>query len=128
MGAMSRSKGQRGERELAALIADLTGWDVSRRVRQHDGDSDIDGVPGWSVEVKRSASPLLGTWWAQTVAQATHAYPVLFYRLDRQDWRALWPVALLLKEQRAEYWEGLEWTCNTSVQAWAAVAREISHA
>ncbi|NZA00578.1 hypothetical protein H0I39_00080 [Ottowia beijingensis] len=55
MGAMSRTKGKVGEREIAALLAELTGCDVRRRVRQHDGDSDLEGLPGWCVEVKRHA-------------------------------------------------------------------------
>jgi len=44
MGLTSRTKGRRGESELARLLADLTGWTVRRRVRQHDGDSDIDDM------------------------------------------------------------------------------------
>ena len=27
-------------------------------------------------------------------------------------------------QQRADYWRGIEWTADTTVQAWAAVARE----
>jgi len=40
MSAFSRNKGKRGEREVAGLIRELLGVDASRRVRQHDGDSD----------------------------------------------------------------------------------------
>lgn len=29
-----RTKGKSGEREIAALVRDVTGWDVKRRVRQ----------------------------------------------------------------------------------------------
>ncbi len=46
MSAMQRNKGKGGEREAAELVRDLTGWDARRRVRQHPGDSDIEGVPG----------------------------------------------------------------------------------
>lgn len=53
MSVTSRTKGQTGEREIAAIVRDLTGWDVRRRVRQHEGDGDLEGIPGWSVEVKR---------------------------------------------------------------------------
>jgi Holliday junction resolvase len=125
MSAMQRTKGQVAEREIAALIRELTGWEVRRRVRNHAGDSDLEGIPGWSVEVKRSARPQIAPWWRQTVAQATHALPVLFYRLDGAKWRAVWPVAVLMQEQRAEYWADLEWTATTTVAAWAAVAREL---
>ena len=58
MGAMQRTKGQTGEREAAALIRDLTGWDVRRRVRQHDGDSDLEGVPGLSAATLHRTSIL----------------------------------------------------------------------
>ena len=126
MTAMQRNKGQTGEREIAALVRDLTGWDVRRRVRQHDGDSDLDGVPGWSVEVKRHRTASRGdlaAWWRQSVAQAGELLPVLFYRVDRADWRAVWPLSVALVQQRAEYWSAYDWTADTTVEAWAAAAR-----
>jgi Holliday junction resolvase len=128
MGLTSRRKGQNGERELAGLLRDLTGWPVARRVRQHDGDSDLVGVPGWAVECKRRRSATradIAGWWAQTVAQAGGQLPVLFYRVDRADWRAVWPLAVHLVEQHSDMWAGYAWTCETSIEAWAAVAREL---
>ena len=127
MSALSRTKGNVGEREIANILHDITGWTVKRRVRQHDGDSDLEGVPGWSVEIKRhraAGRAEIACWWAQCVAQARGALPVLFYRLDRASWRAVWPLAITLIEQRAEYWHGYEWTAETSIEAWAAAARE----
>ncbi|HMN91663.1 MAG TPA: hypothetical protein PKC60_00390 [Hydrogenophaga sp.] len=99
MSAMQRNKGKAGERELAALLYRLTGHQVRRRVRQHEADDDLVGLPGWSVECKRyrSAAPAdVVDWWAQTVSQAcrTGSWPVLFYRLDRQPWRCVWPADL----------------------------------
>lgn len=129
MSAMQRTKGKAGEREIAALVRDLTGWDVRRRVRQHDGDSDLEGVPGWSVEVKRHASASradIARWWQQAVAQAGAALPVLFYRADRAAWRAVWPLAVCLVQQQRDYWRGVEWTADTSIEAWAAVARDAT--
>ena len=124
MSKMQRTKGQSGEREIAALVRDLTGFDVRRRVRQHDGDSDLEGVPGWAVEVKRAKDSRLPEWWLQTVEQARRgrAKPVLFYRLDRRQWRAVWPLSLLVG---GEDWGGLEWTCETTPEGWAAVMREL---
>jgi hypothetical protein len=126
---MQRTKGQAGEREAAALICDLTGWHVRRRVRQHDGDSDLEGVPGWSVEIKRHAAATrsdIARWWAQAVSQAdrTGAVPVLLYRLDRDKWRAVWPVSMHLVKQDAAMWTAYAWTVEGSPEAWAAVARE----
>lgn len=127
MGKLSRNKGKAGEREAASLIREHTGWDVRRRVRQHDGDSDLLGVPGWSVEVKRTATALpseIAGWWAQAIAEAGGEVPLLLYRANGRKWRAVWPLSVVLTQQRAEYWQGVEWTAETTVEAWAAVARE----
>ena len=127
MSRMQRNKGQSGEREAAALIRELTGWHVRRRVRQHDGDADLEGVPGWAVEIKRHRTATRGgiaRWWTQAVEQAGDLLPLLLYRADRCEWRARWPLAVLMVQQRADYWRGIEWTADTTVQTWAAVARE----
>lgn len=100
-GAMSRSKGQRGELEAAAVLSDLLGHPVRRRVRQHDGDSDLEGPPGWCwcVEVKRvKACPpsMLAQYWEQAVRQAEQVglLPLLMLRVDRaKDWSCYWPAA-----------------------------------
>lgn len=94
MTKMQRTKGQAGEREAAALLASITGHEVKRRVRQHDGDSDLD-FPGWAVEIKRHAEApphSIAGWWRQCVAQAERAGlpPLLLYRADRRPWRAVW--------------------------------------
>ena len=119
MSAMQRNKGKAGEREIAAIVRDLTGWDVRRRVRQHDGDSDLEGVPGWSVEVKRHATAARGdirAWWEQARRQANAGQvPVLFFRRDRDEWRAVWPI---------DESHGYDYTAEGSIAAWACVARE----
>lgn len=141
MSAMQRTKGAAGEREIAAIIRDLTGWEVRRRVRNHAGDSDLTGIPGWSVEVKQHKAATraeIAAWRRQACTQATTprdeasegkanvCIPVLFFRRDRDDWRAVWPVAVGLKLQRACQWSGYEWTVEGSVDAWAAVARDAA--
>lgn len=145
--AMQRTKGHSGEREAAALIRDLTGWDVRRRCRQHNGDSDLLGVPGWAIEVKRQkAAPrgLIASWWRQTVEQArvvaggeegrpgTVLIPLLVYRADRDQWRAVWPISILLlsRHDRQDMSQSgtlgeYKWTSESSVEVWASVAREI---
>lgn len=120
MSAMQRTKGQKGEREAAGLIEELTGWKVRRRVRQHDGDSDLVGVPGWSVEVKRAKEAHIAAWWRQAVQQAAQdgtTTPVLVYRIDRRDWRAVWPSGYGPLED-------LEWAVEGPIQVWAAKARD----
>ena len=131
MSGMSRTKGQTGEREIAAIIRDLTGWNVRRKVRQHEGDSDLEGVPGWTVEVKRHAEASradIARWWIQTSAQARKAVklPVLFFRADRDQWRAVWPLAAHLCTQSVERWSDYAWTVEGSPKAWAAAAREFA--
>ena len=125
---MQRRKGQVGEREAAALIAEHTGWEVRRRVRNAAGDSDLLGVPGWSIEIKRYASATVSQiagWWDQCVDQAGGQLPVLFYRLNRGQWRAVWPLAVNLQVQCANQWRDYEWTVEGSIPAWAAIARDI---
>jgi len=119
MGAKSRNKGKAGEREAAALLRELLGIDVRRRVRQHDGDSDLLGVPGWVVEVKRakSATPaVVGAWWVQAKEQAGRDWPLLLYRLDRQPWRAVWPLRFVEPTIALDMFE---YTADTSVTCWA---------
>ncbi|MFM0715932.1 hypothetical protein PQQ73_06285 [Paraburkholderia strydomiana] len=130
MTAMSRRKGQTGEGEVAKVISDLTGWKVSRKCRQHGGDDDLTGVDGWRVEVKRHARATRGdvrSWWEQSALQAAAEglLPVLFWRQDRDEWRAVWPVALLLDAQFAQSWFTYARTAEGTVEAWAAVARNI---
>lgn len=130
MSALSRNKGNVGEREVAALIREHTGLDCRRRVRQHDGDSDLLGVPGWSIEVKRYGRidrADIRRWWAQAVEQARESgdLPVLFYRRDRDEWRVVYPISLhLLDPSGRETWDSYIFTVEASVEAWAAVLRE----
>jgi hypothetical protein len=125
MGAMSRRKGCRGENEIAAIIRDLTGWDIKRKVRQREGESDLEGVEGWCIEVKRHKTATraeIRGWWEQAERQAMMAIgvqkPVLFYRKDRDDWRAVW----LLYPGPLDP-EGYHWTVEGSIEAWCDVAR-----
>jgi hypothetical protein len=129
MAAMSRNKGKAGEREVAGLLRDLLGHDVQRSVQQHEGDSDLIGIPGWSLEVKRhkaAGRADIAEWWRQTVEQAAGLLPCLVYRLDRDSWRAVWPLAIHLRVQRADYWRDYVMTAEASLEAWAAVARETT--
>jgi hypothetical protein len=125
---MQRTKGASGEREISAIVRDLTGFEVKRRVRNHAGDSDLTGIPGWSVEVKRHKTASRGeikAWWQQAVSQCGSELPVLFFRRDRDDWRAVWPVAVILGMQHAGMWADYQWTVEGSIEAWSAVMREV---
>jgi len=107
MSALSRTKGASGERELARLLTELSGRPITRRVRQHAGDSDLLGLDPWCIESKRArAAPLAliaREWWPQAVAQASAhgGVPLLCYRADRAPWRAVWPAWVHLPELRS---------------------------
>jgi hypothetical protein len=90
MGKMQREKGKRGERAVAQILTSLTGRDVRRRVRQHDGDSDLVGFEPWCIEVKFTSTLLPDQWWKQAVAQTDgDSYPVLIYKLTgARTWKA----------------------------------------
>ena len=121
MSAMQRRKGASGEREAAELLRKITGLDVQRRVRQHGGDSDLLGVNGWAIEVKRRRIVTrsdLRNWWAQTVDQAGFLLPALLYRADRVDWRVVWPIVVTQTLQHADQWHDYSWTSETSPECW----------
>lgn len=130
MGKASREKGKRGEREVVRIISELLGIAATRKVRQHNGDSDIVGVPGWCIEVKRYASASEATmrsWWDQAAAQAASSggIPCVWYRLDRRPWRVLWPLEAAMTG-RSMGW-GWEYVVDSTPDAWAAVVRECNH-
>jgi hypothetical protein len=89
-----------------------------------DGDSDLLGVPGWAIEVKRHARAQRGdiaAWWRQAVEQTGAGdRPVLFYRQDRDQWRAVWSLGL----HAGADWSQYALTVEGGVEAWAVVARD----
>lgn len=114
----SNKKGKEGEREVAAMLRELTGLDVQRRVRTHDGDSDLLGVKGWTIEVKRRKTAKRGeikVWWEQCVDQCLkdQGRPVLFFRANNDQWRAVWTERLSMR---------YELTLESSLEGWATAA------
>ncbi|MFD0669702.1 putative PDDEXK endonuclease [Ramlibacter sp. MAHUQ-53] len=85
-------KGAAAERELSALLADALGVEVKRNTdpaKKTTGD--ILCIPGYAVECKRVEVLRRNAWWSQAVKQAAiHGVePIVFYRRNRQPWRAL---------------------------------------
>lgn len=89
-----RSKGSSGEREAIVL---LTAWakdvgydlDLERNLEQvRKGGSDVNGVPGLEIEVKRVEGSAVPQWWAQVckAAGATGNRPFLMHRKNRHKW------------------------------------------
>lgn len=108
MSKASRDKGQRGERECFTLLSDELGFVVKRNVDQARlGGADCIELPGFAPEVKRREMLAKPSWWRQAVRQgaAMQREPIVFYRRNREPWRALitgpygyqdveWPVAM----------------------------------
>lgn len=107
-----RNKGKNGEREIVDLFVErmrkvekelgIT-WHVvpSQNVKRcssmqaDGGGSDIVGIPGIAVEVKRNETLNVDAWWKQCCAQAhSGMMPILFYRKSRMTWRVVMYVML----------------------------------
>jgi hypothetical protein len=122
MGAGNLTKGKAGEREAAQLLTTITGRPVTRRVRNHAGDSDLVGLEPWTVEIKRHRSASRATvdgWWEQAVRQTPKGHrPLLLYRVDRGGWRAVWsPVAEPHHQVEAD---PLTWWAVSGRRTWTA--------
>ena len=108
MGKMSRNKGERGERHVAALFREY-GYDAERTA-QHCGKTgqaaDIKGIPLIHAEVKFQEKMRLYDWMSQAVrdseAEGKGNKPVVFHKANYKD---------LLVTMRFEDWMELytEW-------------------
>lgn len=112
MGKLSREKGKRGERELAALFRSC-GFDAKRGV-QHKGGSDSPdvevGIEGLHVECKRTETLSLYEAMGQAERDAGLKMPVVFHRRNGKPWLAILPATELMSLlKRAGY--GQEETC-----------------
>ena len=60
MSTPSKRKGDSAERELAHLLSDLLGTTIRRKLGagRKDDEGDLEGIPGWTVEVKNYPSDL----------------------------------------------------------------------
>ena len=91
-GASSRSKGQRGEREVATLLNEALGTAVQRNLEQYqNGGNDLvdksNRLNAIDIEIKRQEKLSLPAWWRQTLAQCrADRHPVLIYRTSRKPW------------------------------------------
>lgn len=100
----SRSKGQRGEREVIDMlqphIDEVSAYNQveppflqRNQMQSHQGGYDIVGLPLFAFEVKRVENETPGAvagWWAQCVSQAKNGEePVLLYRLNGRKWSVM---------------------------------------
>ena len=87
MSNSQRTKGANGEREVARVLRENLGLEVTRnwQAQSAEGGCDLCGIPGWAIEIKRSKSKEgKNAWWEQAAAQAEKAKqtPALIYRID----------------------------------------------
>ena len=112
----SRSKGQRGEREVVKLLQaacdevyshyGLTAPFIERNQNQtNEGGYDLIGLPFLAPEVKMCERFQLDKWWEQCEGQATKGeLPVLFYRKSRVKWRVrMYGFFVVDKHNRRKY-------------------------
>jgi Holliday junction resolvase len=94
VGASERTKGVRGEREVAAVLR-AHGLPCDRTIQQAGVfvRGDLTGVPGYHFEVKRQEVLRLPTWLRQAAAEApAEAVPVVTWRQSKGHWYATLPL------------------------------------
>jgi hypothetical protein len=100
-GRGARAKGSRAENELAQMLTDELGFIVKRKLGQaRDGGDDIQ-VGKFRIEVKRREALRLDEWCQQVEACCGPTeVPIVAYRRNGQPWRAVVPMAWLIKQIR----------------------------
>jgi hypothetical protein len=123
----ARSKGRRGEQEVATMLRDVLkevlgeehGVEIKRNLMQWagahrtEGQGDISGLEWLSIEVKRVENDLpsgLKSWWEQCKSQA-HArqQPVLFHRMNGRDWNIRTYIMTLCGDVQIKLPVDMEW-------------------
>lgn len=91
----SRSKGQRGEREIVHFWK-RQGYDDAHRTPLSGGmqwKGDVQGVPGLHIEVKRSERAQIWDWLAQAERDCPDGLiPALHFRRSRGEWYVALPL------------------------------------
>ncbi len=91
MSRMQREKGKCGEREVAQLLRDH-GY-PGRRTSQYAGmtgdSSDVVGLDGYHIEVKRQERAAIYEWFAQARRDCGTDIPLVVFRRSGDKWMAL---------------------------------------
>lgn len=102
MGKTSREKGKRGEREVAEILRSH-GF-PGRRTAQYCGNtgdaSDVVGLDGYHIEVKRCETIRIMDWMEQAEREANGDVPLVVFRKSRGKWYAVLAFEAFLARQR----------------------------
>lgn len=94
MSKSEREKGKRGEREVAKILKSL-GFDT-RRTSQYCGNtgdaSDVVGVDGFHLEVKRQETTKIPEWMKQATEECGDNIPCVLHRRSKGVWLATLPM------------------------------------
>jgi Holliday junction resolvase len=91
MGAHSRNKGARAEREIARILLEY-GYLGAMRGQQRSGleQADVIGLPGWHIESKRTERVALWAAWAQANRDCPRgSKPLVVTRKNKEPWLAV---------------------------------------
>lgn len=105
----SKNKGDKAERELAALISDQLGVEIRRKLGagRTDDEGDLEGLPQWTIECKNVAN--LADALREGVDDST-----------REQRNARTPFGVAFIRVRGGRWYAVQ-----SVEQWATVVREL---
>jgi hypothetical protein len=100
MGKPSRDKGKRAEGQVVTLARDCGHPDAERDWRTPQLNGDIRGLVGplTHLEVRRHEQPRIEAWAREVEAAASSdRLPILAFRRNKEPWRAVLPLDLLLR-------------------------------
>jgi Holliday junction resolvase len=130
MGAFSRNKGARNERELCALLRDNLGGDYNRNLKQYQKtqEGDIEQLVGpYLIESKAHATLNLKSWWQQILTAASKhpaaPIPCLAYKVPRKGWRFRVPIPQAWASGH-QWGRGLAFTMDLSPDGFFFLVRE----
>lgn len=119
MGINIRTKGQTGEREVAAMLnavvqkvrgerglPALEDRDLPFQRNQNQsavGGDDLSNPFKLAIEVKRQEALSINAWWRQCVASANRSEgkPILIYRQNRKPWRVVMLAPIPVSDSKA---------------------------
>lgn len=90
MSASQRNKGAAAEREVCAILAELLGTPIKRKLGQaRDGGDDIE-IGKFRIEVKRREALSIDAWCEQVeVCTEIGQVPLVVYRRNGKPWRVV---------------------------------------